>query len=266
MAAKPLCWMIKIFKRRQFQESSTQTEQNKIDAFTQVETNQLFDKSTQTLELKSDASTQVEGNEFAAKFTQTVSLNKHDKPVQTPLKISKNKGIQVSPYLFLDKKIQTVNIPNLSQVLVPFKKQKRKPTIPLTTEFLKYLERKYDFQGNNIQFTPEKEGVISKNEKHGKETEGNLSSQDDLEIQAPDVGKDLAAQKSSKMSFLQTGHSHEDDLNVFVEDVVSTKNEPGAFKHDYTNGYVKLCEPGEKQNGSSCFKNPFRKMKKLFKN
>ncbi|GBO36646.1 hypothetical protein AVEN_223971-1 [Araneus ventricosus] len=265
MAAKPLFSMMKIFKRRQFQESSTQTDQNKIDAFTQVETNQLFDKSTQTLEVKSDASTQVERNEFDAKFTQTISLIKHDKPVQTPLKISKNKLIQVSPYLFLDKKVQTVNIPNSSQVLVPFKKQKRKTTIPLTTEFLKYLERKYDLQGNNIQFTPEK-GVISKSEEHGKETEGNLSSQDGLEIKAPDVGKDLAAQKSSKMSFLQTGHSHEDDLNVFMEDVVSTKNEPDAFKHDYTNGYVKLFEPGEKQNGSSCFKNPFRKMKKLFKN
>ncbi|GBN07232.1 hypothetical protein AVEN_48466-1 [Araneus ventricosus] len=266
MAAKLLFSMMKIFKRRQFQESSTQTEQDKIDAFTQVETNQLFDKSIQTLEVKSDASTQVERNEFAAKFTQTVSLIKHDKPVQTPLKTSKNKGIQVPSYLFLDKKVQTVNIPNSSQDLVPFKKQKRKPTIPLTTEFLKYLERKYDFQGNNIQFTPEKKGVISKNEEHGKETEGNLSSQDDLEIQAPDVRRDLAAQKSSKMSFLQTGHSHEDDLNVFVEDVVSTKNDPDAFKHDNTNGYVKLREPGEKQIGSSCFKNTFRKMKKLFKN
>ncbi|GBO43329.1 hypothetical protein AVEN_52954-1 [Araneus ventricosus] len=265
MAEKPLFSMMKIFKRRQFQESSTQTDQNKIDAFTQVETNQLFDKSTQTLEVKSDASTQVERNEFDAKFTQTISLIKHDKPVQTPLKISKNKLIQVSPYLFLDKKVQTVNIPNSSQVLVPFKKQKRKPTIPLTTEFLKYLERKYDLQGNNIQFTPEK-GVISKNEEHGRETEDNLSFQDDLEIQAPDVGKDLAVQKSSKTSFLQTGHSHGDDLNIFVEGVVSTKNEPDAFKHDYTNEYVKLCEPGEKQNGSSCFKNPFRKMKKLFKN
>ncbi|GBM56441.1 hypothetical protein AVEN_273200-1 [Araneus ventricosus] len=257
-----LFWITNKLKRCQFQDISTQTVLLKKDAFIQVQLNQLFEKSTQTLENKCNASTQVEQSQFEANSTQTVSEIMLDKDVQTFVKTSENTETQASACLCLDKKVQMAIIPNS---IGPFKKQTRKPTIPLTTDFLKFLERKYDILIRNIELTA-KVDVISKDEGHVKVPEScELLSHDELEIQASAVDKDIIDRNSSKLSSLESGNSVTVGIRVFMEDEMITANEPVPFKHEYAHSYVKLCEDREKQNEPSILKKQFQKLKKLLK-
>ncbi|GBM87378.1 hypothetical protein AVEN_168631-1 [Araneus ventricosus] len=137
-------------KHCQFQGNSTQAVQLKMDAFTEVEVDQSFERSTQTPEIKCGESTQVEQSLFKAKSTQTVSAIMRDKDVETFWPTSDNKETQASPCLCFDMKIQISIIPNSSKLKRAFKKETRKPTIPLTTDFLKYRGRKYVTQGRSI--------------------------------------------------------------------------------------------------------------------
>ncbi|GBL86570.1 hypothetical protein AVEN_194825-1 [Araneus ventricosus] len=245
-------WATNKLKRRQFQAISTETVELKTDASTQVDINQVCEKSTQTLELKSDVSTQIEQIQVDAKLTQTDKEIMHERDVQTLMETSESKGTQTSPpYSFLDKKVQTKIIPNSFKVLMPVKKQNPTSKIPLTSEFLNYLERK---------------NVICKEEKHGNGTKFlKLPSHEQLEIQATNENKDITAGNSSKMCFLQSGQSGENDIHFLVEDVVTTANQPVPFHHEYAAGYIKLSESKEKQNGLSRFKKQFEKLKKMFK-
>ncbi|GBN88908.1 hypothetical protein AVEN_27559-1 [Araneus ventricosus] len=245
-------WATKKLKRRQFQDISTQTLELKTDESTQVDINQVCEESTQTLELKSDISTQIQQIQVDSKFTQTDGEIMFEKDVQTLMETSESKGTQTSPpYSFLDKKVQTKIIPNSVKVLTPVKKQNPTSKIPLTTDFLKYLERK---------------NVISKEEEHSNGTKFlKLPSHEQLEIQATNEDKDITTGNSSQMCFSQSGQSGEDDIHFLVEDVVTTVNEPVPFQHEYSAGYIKLSESKEKQNGLSRFKKQFEKLKKLFK-
>ncbi|GBO10161.1 hypothetical protein AVEN_9761-1 [Araneus ventricosus] len=333
-----LFWMTSKLKRRQFEDSSTQTERLKTDAFTQVEVNQLCEKSTQAQEIKCDASTQVEQCHFQAKSTQTVAEIMFDKDVQTFLERSENKETQASPCLCLEKEVQTVIIPRSSKVPAHFKKQINKSKIPLTSNFLKYLDRKFGVQGRNTELAPKVD------EEHGKEHDScklpshdeleiqasmlgkdiadqnssklsahfkkqikkptipltsnflkyfdrkfdvqgrntelapkiddehskehdlcTLPSHDELKIQAPMLGKDIADQNSSKMSVFESGNSDTDDIHFLGEGKVNTANDPVPYKHEYARGYIKLREPIEKQNEPSFLKKKFQKLKKLLK-
>ncbi|GBO25449.1 hypothetical protein AVEN_127268-1 [Araneus ventricosus] len=255
-----LFWMTSKLKRRQFEDSSTQTERLKTDAFTQVEVNQLCEKSTQAQEIKCDASTQVEQCHFQAKSTQTVAEIMFDKDVQTFLERSENKETQASPCLCLEKEVQTVIIPRSSKVPAHFKKQINKSKIPLTSNFLKYLDRKFGVQGRNTELAPKVD------EEHGKEHDScKLPSHDELEIQASMLGKDIADQNSSKMSVFESGNSDTDDIHFLGEGKVNTANDPVPYKHEYARGYIKLREPIEKQNEPSFLKKKFQKLKKLLK-
>ncbi|GBL86571.1 hypothetical protein AVEN_194826-1 [Araneus ventricosus] len=185
-------WATKKLKRRQFQDISTQTVELQTDASTQVDINKVCEKSTQTLELKSDVSTQIPQIQIDSKFTQTDREIMHEKDVQTLMETSESKETQTSPpYSFLDKKVQTKIIPNSFKVLVPVKKQNPTSRIPLTTEFLKYLERK---------------NVICTEEEHSNGTKFlKLPSHEQLEIQATNENKDITAGNSSTMCSLQSG-------------------------------------------------------------
>ncbi|GBN80407.1 hypothetical protein AVEN_13114-1 [Araneus ventricosus] len=255
-----LFWMTSKLKRRQFEDSSTQTERLKTDAFTQVEVQHLREKSTLAQEIKCDASTQVEPSHFEAKFTQTVAEIMLDKDVQTFLEISENKETQASPCLCLEKEVQTVILPRSSKVPAHFKKQIKKPTIPLTSNFLKYFDRKFDVQGRSTELATKVDG------EHGKEHDlCKLPSHDELEIQAPMLDKDIADQNSSKISVFESGNYDTDDRYFLEEGKVNTANDPVPFKHEYARGYTKLREPREKQNDPSFLKKKFQKLKKLLK-
>ncbi|GBL66217.1 hypothetical protein AVEN_221520-1 [Araneus ventricosus] len=103
----------------EFAETSTQTTNENVDAFTQVEKSQMREVSTQTVETKIDAFTQMEYKESDVKATQT-------------------------------NRVQTEILQNSSKVFVPMKKQKPKPNIPLTKEFLKYHQNKHNHQRKKL--------------------------------------------------------------------------------------------------------------------
>ncbi|GBM02522.1 hypothetical protein AVEN_178462-1 [Araneus ventricosus] len=113
-------------------------------------------------------------------------------------------------------------------IKVPVTVKKQKPAIPLSTEFLKYFERKR---------------IISTDDEHGNESElFKLPCRDELQIQSSVVEKTLATQNSSKMSFSQSGDFDKDGVNLLVEDVETTTNEPATLKVEYSYGCVKLRE------------------------
>ncbi|GBM56227.1 hypothetical protein AVEN_109917-1 [Araneus ventricosus] len=132
-------------ERKEFGDKTTQTMDTKTDAATQTAQKKFDGRSSQTVEVKFDIYAQVQRSQFNSKCTQTVKEMKHDKHVQTYVQTTDNKETQTSPPLCLDKEVQ-VEIINSSKVCLPLKKQKPKPTIPATKEFLKYHKNKHDHQ------------------------------------------------------------------------------------------------------------------------
>ncbi|GBM32362.1 hypothetical protein AVEN_205502-1 [Araneus ventricosus] len=122
----------------EFSEKSTQTLEKKECSYLDS-----GDRSTQTVVEKNEVYIQVEGSQFKITSTEIVKEIEHDKSVQVVLQTSEDKETQTTPYFCLEKEVQTENIQNSSKVFVPVKKQKPKPTIPQTKEFLKYHQNKH---------------------------------------------------------------------------------------------------------------------------
>ncbi|GBM42410.1 hypothetical protein AVEN_268103-1, partial [Araneus ventricosus] len=125
------------------EEKCTQTVYEENNASTQIEKIQFLEKSTQAAVIQRDAFTQIDKKEFDIKSTESVFKLMQDKDVQTSFPVYESKESQTSGCLLSDKEVQTEIIPsNSCKVFVPLKKQKPKPTIPLTKEFRKYHQNK----------------------------------------------------------------------------------------------------------------------------
>ncbi|GBL58903.1 hypothetical protein AVEN_209525-1 [Araneus ventricosus] len=199
--------------RYEFAETSTQTTNENVDAFTQVEKIQMREVSTQTVQTKIDAFTQMEYKESDVKATQT-------------------------------NRVQTEIFQNSSKVFVPVKKQKPKPNIPLTKEFLKYHQNKHNHQRKKLKFKPKLE-LIYELDEHENETELSKSpSCEELEIKDSFADESIVEQKFCKTSLKQNGDSSNDDVHFVLEDVTKGK---------------------KKEKKASFFKKKFKNLKKLFK-
>ncbi|GBO40902.1 hypothetical protein AVEN_15383-1, partial [Araneus ventricosus] len=119
-------------------QKSMEVEQEKTEKSAKVALNQSLEKITESTEMKGKTFTQTEQIQLNTASTQTLSKIQDDKQIQAFLQVSENKETQTSPNLFSDKEVQTEAIPNATKVFVPIKRQKPKPTVPLTKEFQNY--------------------------------------------------------------------------------------------------------------------------------
>ncbi|GBO23668.1 hypothetical protein AVEN_37638-1, partial [Araneus ventricosus] len=151
--------------QRKHHEKSMEVEQEKTEKSAKVSPNQSLEKITESTEMKGNTFTQTENIQFNTASTQTLSEFQHDKQIQAFLQVSENKETETSPNLFSDKEVQTDAIPNATKVFVPIKRQKPKPTVPLTKEFQNYHRRKHDVQRRKIKCKPKLE-VITEAQEH----------------------------------------------------------------------------------------------------
>ncbi|GBO14672.1 hypothetical protein AVEN_134730-1 [Araneus ventricosus] len=162
MKVDAICQM----EEQKLHEKSIEVEQEKSAKSAKVALNQCLEKTTELSEMKEDTSTQTEQIHFNTASTQTLSKIQHDKQIQAFLQVSENKETQTFPNLFSDKEVQTEAIPNATKVFVPIKRQKPKPTVPLTKEFQNYHRRKHDVQRRKIKCKPKLE-VITEAQEYG---------------------------------------------------------------------------------------------------
>ncbi|GBO17346.1 hypothetical protein AVEN_176316-1 [Araneus ventricosus] len=139
-------------KLHEFHDNSIPDDREISDAYTQVFHHQSLETFIQSSEIIRKISTQMEQIQFNTASTQTLSEIKLDKQIQTFLQVFKNKETETSPNLFSDKENENEAIPNSTKVFVSMKRQKSKPTIPKTKEFLNYHQREYDVQRRKIKF------------------------------------------------------------------------------------------------------------------
>ncbi|GBN94547.1 hypothetical protein AVEN_106558-1 [Araneus ventricosus] len=267
---------------QQCEEKCTQTVHETNNTSTQVEKIQFLETSTQAAVIQIDACTQIEQNEFSIKSSETMSKSMQDKDVQTSLRVSENKECQTSSYLLSDKEVQTEIIPKeTTKVFVPLKKQKPKPNIPLTKEFLKYHQNKHTLQRRKIKFKPKLEKLSEVDE-----NEPGISKMplyDELVSPPSSSDKSIFTQNNCKNFVLHEVDEDEkkSDLDMLssheeLELQVSSSNEtiiapnslflPGdSFNYDHPVivQYEKKCR--KKQTKGSFFKKKFTNLKKLFK-
>ncbi|GBM73568.1 hypothetical protein AVEN_98796-1 [Araneus ventricosus] len=225
-------------------ENSTQTLEIRKDACIQTAQKMFSERSTQTVQKLNDAYTQVEESQWKTTSTQTEKEIKHDKSIQTVMQTSEDKETQTIPYLCLGKEVHTENIQTSSKVFIPVKKQKPKPSIPLTKEFLKYHQNKHNHQRKKLKFKPKLE-IITEGNEHDNETElSKLAFSVELEIEDSNVDKPIMEQNFCKASLKQTEESSNDGLHFVDEDVTKDK---------------------KKQKKASSFRKKFKNLKKLFK-
>ncbi|GBN96010.1 hypothetical protein AVEN_125868-1 [Araneus ventricosus] len=180
-------------------QKSMEVEQENTEKSAKVALNQCLEKITEPSEMKEDTSTQREQIQFNTASTQALSKIQHDKQIQAILQVSENKETQTSPNLLSDKEVQTEAIPNATKVFVPIKRQKPKPTVPLTKEFQNYHRRKHDVQRRKIKCKPKLEVITEAQEHVNDLLLRKLPYPSEMETKAKIIDNTLAAKNYGEM-------------------------------------------------------------------
>ncbi|GBN98475.1 hypothetical protein AVEN_201066-1 [Araneus ventricosus] len=170
-----------------------------------------------------------------------------------------------------------------AKVFVPLKKQKPKPTIPLTKEFRKYHQNKHTLQRRKIKFKPKLEKISEVDENENEPEICKVEGCDELKSLTTSLDKTIAPQNNCGNSFLLEVDEDEkvsdldnlwssEELEVQVSTINKTVMAPNSVLHtgDSFNYGTHVIVQDEKecrlkQKKPSFFKKKFKNLKKLFK-